>query len=157
MVVILASSVKQFFDPAEQSVLPDVASEEELAAANAFLSISSFGSTAIGFAAAGFLASTGEIAVAFYVDALTFLISAACVSLVKIAPMVIEEETSVSAVVANLKSGVGLLVRTPILRSTLIVFAPGPLRRSACGTSCCCRSRSTPSAAPSSSTGSRRA
>jgi len=124
VVVILASSVKQFFDPAEQSVLPDVASEEELAAANAFLSISSFGSTAIGFAAAGFLASTGEIAVAFYVDALTFLISAAFVSLVKIAPMVIEEETSVKAVVANLKSGVGLLVRTPILRSTLIVFAP---------------------------------
>ena len=31
------------------------------------------------------------------------------------------------AVVANLKSGVGLLVRTPILRSTLFVFAPGPL------------------------------
>jgi len=124
VVVILASSVKQFFDPAQQSVLPDVASEEELAAANAFLSISSFGSTAIGFAAAGFLASTGEIAVAFYVDALTFLISAAFVSLVKIAPMVIEEETSVKAVVANLKSGVGLLVRTPILRSTLIVFAP---------------------------------
>jgi len=124
LVVILASSVKQFFDPAQQSVLPDVASEEELAAANAFLSISSFGSTAIGFAAAGFLASTGEIAVAFYVDALTFLISAAFVSLVKIAPMVIEEETSVKAVVANLKSGVGLLVRTPILRSTLIVFAP---------------------------------
>jgi len=124
VVVILASSVKQFFDPAEQSVLPDVASEEELAAANAFLSISSFGSTAIGFAAAGFLASTGEIAVAFMVDAVTFLVSAACVSFVKIAPMAVDEATSVKAVVANLKSGVGLLVRTPILRSTLIVFAP---------------------------------
>ena len=37
VVVILASSVKQFFDPAKQSVLPDVASEEELAAANSFL------------------------------------------------------------------------------------------------------------------------
>ena len=101
VVVILASSVKQFFDPAQQSVLPDVASEEELAAANAFLSISSFGSTAIGFAAAGFLASTGEIAVAFYVDALTFLFSAACVSFVKIAPMVVDEATSVKAVVAE--------------------------------------------------------
>src|SRR6185369_403446 len=89
VVVILASSVKQFFDPAEQSVLPDVASEEELAAANAFLSISSFGSTAIGFAAAGFLASTGEIAIAFFVDSLTFLFSAGCVSFVKIAPMLV--------------------------------------------------------------------
>jgi CRP-like cAMP-binding protein/predicted MFS family arabinose efflux permease len=124
VVVILASSVKQFFDPAEQSVLPDVATEEELAAANAFLSISSFGSTAIGFAAAGFLASTGEIAIAFFVDSLTFLFSAGCVSFVKIAPMLVDEITSVKAVAANLKSGIGLLVRTPILRSTLLVFSP---------------------------------
>jgi MFS transporter, DHA3 family, macrolide efflux protein len=124
VVVILASSVKQFFDPAEQSVLPDVATEEELAAANAFLSISSFGSTAIGFAAAGFLASTGEIAIAFFVDSLTFLFSAGCVAFVRIAPMVVDEVTSVRAVASNLKSGVQVLVRTPIIRSTLIVFAP---------------------------------
>jgi CRP-like cAMP-binding protein/sugar phosphate permease len=124
LAVILASSVKQFFDPAEQSVLPDVATEEELAAANAFLSISSFGSTAIGFAAAGFLASTGEIAIAFYVDAVTFLLSAVCVAAVRITPLVVDEVTSVKAVVTNLRSGLGLLVRTPILRSTLIVFAP---------------------------------
>ena len=122
--VILASAVKQFFDPAEQSVLPDVASEEELSAANAFLSISSFGSTAIGFAAAGFLASTGDIALAFYVDGLTFLVSAACVFAVRIAPMVSDEVTSVRAVVQNLRAGVSMLLATPILRSTLIVFAP---------------------------------
>jgi CRP-like cAMP-binding protein/sugar phosphate permease len=122
--VVLASSVKQFFDPAEQSVLPDVASEEELSAANAFLSISSFGSTAIGFAAAGFLAASGEIALAFYADALTFLVSAACVFAVKIAPMVVEEATSVRAVAQNLRAGIAMLLGTPILRSTLIVFAP---------------------------------
>lgn len=122
--VILASSVKQFFDPAEQSVLPDVASEEELSAANAFLSISSFGSTAIGFAAAGFLASTGEIALAFYADAITFLASAACIFMVRIAPLVVEETTSIGAVVQNLRAGVSMLLGTPILRSTLIVFTP---------------------------------
>ncbi|MFL5751625.1 MAG: MFS transporter [Chloroflexota bacterium] len=124
VVVILASSVKQFFDPAEQSILPDVATEEELSAANAFLSISSFGSTAIGFAAAGFLAATGEIAIAFYVDAVTFLVSALCIAFVRVAPLVVDEKTSVRAVAENLQSGLGLLFRTPILRSTLIVFAP---------------------------------
>lgn len=124
VIVILASSVKQFFDPAEQSVLPDVASEEELSAANAFLSISSFGSTAIGFAAAGFLASTGDIAIAFYVDAVTFLLSALCILFVRVQPLVVEEATNVKAVFTNLRSGLGLLVRTPILRSTLIVFTP---------------------------------
>ncbi|HEV8545130.1 MAG TPA: MFS transporter [Candidatus Limnocylindrales bacterium] len=124
VVVVLASTVKQFFDPAEQSVLPDVASEEELSAANAFLSISSFGSTAIGFAGAGLLASTGEIALAFYVDALTFLVSAACIFRVRIAALVVEEVTSIGAVVQNLRAGVSMLVGTPILRSTLIVFTP---------------------------------
>ena len=124
VIVLLSSAVKQFFDPAEQSVLPDVASEEELASANAFLSISSFGSTAIGFAAAGFLASTGDIALAFYVDAATFVFSAICVGLVKIKPLVVEETTSVKAVIENLASGVALLWRTPILRSTLLVFMP---------------------------------
>jgi CRP-like cAMP-binding protein/sugar phosphate permease len=124
VVVLCASAVKQFFDPAEQSVLPDVASEEELSAANAFLSISSFGSTAIGFAAAGFLASTGDLFLAFYVDALTFVISAICIFFVKIAPLVVDEATSVKAVVSNLKAGVAMLFGTPILRSTLIVFTP---------------------------------
>jgi DHA3 family macrolide efflux protein-like MFS transporter len=124
VVVLFASAVKQFFDPAEQSVLPDVASEEELSAANAFLSISSFGSTAVGFAAAGFLASTGEINLAFYVDGLTFVLSALCILFVRIAPMVVEEATTVAAVVSNLRAGVSMLWGTPILRSTLIVFAP---------------------------------
>ena len=45
-----------------ESVMPEIATDEELAAANSFLSISSFGSTAVGFAAAGLLARTGEIA-----------------------------------------------------------------------------------------------
>jgi MFS transporter, DHA3 family, macrolide efflux protein len=124
VVVLFASAIKQFFDPAEQSVLPDVASEEELSAANAFLSISSFGSTAIGFAAAGFLASTGDINLAFYVDGVTFVLSAVCIFFVRIAPLVVDETTSVGAVVSNLRAGISMLLGTPILRSTLIVFAP---------------------------------
>ena len=124
VVVLFASAVKQFFDPAEQSVLPDVASEEELSAANAFLSISSFGSTAIGFAAAGFLASTGDINLAFYVDGVTFVLSAICIFFVRIAPLAVQEATNIGAVVSNLRAGISMLLGTPILRSTLIVFAP---------------------------------
>ena len=123
LVVLVASGVKQFFDPAEQSVLPDVASEEELAAANAFLSISSFGSTAIGFAAAGILASI-SLNLAFWFDATTFIFSAVCILFVRIAPNAAQEISNVKAVVDNLRAGIRTLVNTPILRSTLIVFAP---------------------------------
>src|SRR5688572_12482039 len=45
VIILVNSAVAQFFDPAHESVIPEVADEEELAAADAFLSISSFGST----------------------------------------------------------------------------------------------------------------
>jgi CRP-like cAMP-binding protein/sugar phosphate permease len=123
LIVLVASGVKQFFDPAQQSVLPDVASEEELAAANAFLSISSFGSTAIGFAAAGLLASI-SLDLAFWFDAATFIVSAACILFVRIAPNAAPEATNVRAVVENLRAGIRTLIDTPILRSTMLVFTP---------------------------------
>ena len=48
--ILINAGVKQFFDPAYEALIPEIASDEELTAANAFLSIASFGSTAIGFA-----------------------------------------------------------------------------------------------------------
>ena len=55
VIVLLSSSVRQFFDPANDAVLPEVATDEELAAANSLMAIAQFGSTAIGFALAGLL------------------------------------------------------------------------------------------------------
>ena len=123
--LFLAAIVRQFFDPAWESVLPEIATEEELARANSFLSISSFGSTAVGFAAAGFLAGV-NIHLPFIIDAFTFLFSFVCVTLVKLpkhadAP---EESTSIGVVVSNLKSGAKTLWELPILRSLLIAALP---------------------------------
>jgi MFS family permease len=124
VIVLVNAGVAQFFDPAHESVVPDVASDEELAAANSFLSISSFGSTAIGFAAAGLLASAASIEVAFYLDALTFLVSAAFLLAVRVGPMVAEELTSVRVVLANLRVGIRQLNDTPVLRSSLLTGIP---------------------------------
>ena len=63
--ILLNAGVKQFFDPAHDSLIPEMASDEELSSANAFLSIAAFGSTAIGFAGAGLLASTVGLTWAF--------------------------------------------------------------------------------------------
>src|SRR5262245_55137540 len=54
VLLLTNAGIKQFFDPAHDSLIPEMASDEELAAANSFLSIAAFGSTAIGFAGAGF-------------------------------------------------------------------------------------------------------
>jgi DHA3 family macrolide efflux protein-like MFS transporter len=126
-ILFLSATVRQFFDPAWESVLPEIASEDELAAANSFLSISSFGSTAIGFAAAGLLSSLepGEtLRLPFYIDGLTFAFSFALVLFVRIPRIAHEEATSVGIVLGNLRTGISFLWASPILRSTFLVGLP---------------------------------
>jgi MFS family permease len=119
-----AATVRTFFDPAWESVLPEIASEEELTAANSFLSISSFGSTAIGFALAGLLAGV-NIHLPFYIDAVTFGISFLFVLAVKIPAHATEAEPTTLGVIAeNLKSGTTYLLRTPLLRSLFLINIP---------------------------------
>ena len=88
-----AATVRTFFDPAWESVLPEIASEEELTSANSFLSISSFGSTAVGFALAGLLAGI-DIHLPFYIDALTFALSFVLVLAVRIPAHAAQEEST---------------------------------------------------------------
>jgi CRP-like cAMP-binding protein/sugar phosphate permease len=122
--VALVSTISQFFNPANDAVLPEVASDEELTAANSWIMISSFGSTSIGFALSGLLATAFSIEWAFYLDALTFLVSAALIVLVKVGKIEAEGDTSVAVVVANLKEGVATLFGTPILRNLLATGIP---------------------------------
>lgn len=124
VLIALTSAVGQFFEPAHASVLPEVASEEELAAANSFIAISSFGSTAIGFAASGLIASRFPIEWAFYLDGLSFLASALCIMMVRISPLQVEGRTSVATVLNNLREGADFLWNKPILRSLLVVNIP---------------------------------
>ena len=121
VIVMLTSAIGQFFDPAHESVLPEVASDEELAAANSLIAISSFGSTAVGFAMAGLIASAANINWAFYADAITYIISAICVYLISVKPIHAEEETSAAVVIKNLRAGVRQLFSTPVLRSLFSV------------------------------------
>jgi len=124
LILFMAAIVRQFFDPAWESVLPEIATEEELARANSFLSISSFGSTAVGFAAAGFLAAF-VIRYAFLIAAATFLFSLVCVSFVHLPKRAAtEESTSIGVVIGNLREGVATLWQLPVLRSLLIAGLP---------------------------------
>ncbi len=124
VLVVLTSTVGQFFDPAYESVLPETAPDEELAAANSLIAISAFGSTAVGFALSGLIASAFNINWAFYIDALSFLFSAACVFLLRVPGREVVGKTSVGVVVSNLKSGVNFLIKTPALRSIFLLAFP---------------------------------
>jgi len=124
--LLVNASMRQFFDPAYESLIPEIATDDELAAANAYLSIASFGSTAIGFAGAGLLASAFSVSWAFWIDAATFVFAAGCVVLlrVRIPAAGAEEPATVGLVVANLRVGASTIWNTPTLRSLFIVIAP---------------------------------
>ena len=124
VIVFVNSAVAQFFDPAQESVIPDVADDEELAAANSFLSISSFGSTAIGFSAAGLLASLASIEIAFYADAVTFLVCSVLILFVAVRPTVNDEATNVRVVIDGLRDGFRALTGSPILRNSFLSGIP---------------------------------
>ena len=124
LLMLADAGIRQFFDPAHDSLIPEVASDEELAAANSFLSIASFGSTAVGFAGAGLLAGSVGLQWAFILDAVSFLFSAGCIALMGRYPMPKpDEDASVRVIAANLKAGMATLVGTPIIRSIFIVAA----------------------------------
>jgi DHA3 family macrolide efflux protein-like MFS transporter len=123
VIVLLSASVQQFFDPANDSVLPEIASEEELAAANSLMAIAQFGSTAIGFALAGLLIGT-SLELVFWIDAATFLFSGLMISLVAVKPLEVAEKTTVGDVVRNLGVGARFILRSPVLRSATLVRAP---------------------------------
>ncbi|CAN5475995.1 hypothetical protein BH23CHL4_BH23CHL4_16070 [soil metagenome] len=97
-------------------------SPEELAAANSMMTISTVGSTTIGFAAAGIIASRYEISWAFYFDAATFLISAILIWAMSIRKLDAVEDTSVRAVIGSLEEGLTFVRTTPVFRSLMTVL-----------------------------------
>src|SRR5688500_9489375 len=124
VIVALTSGIAQFFDSAHASVLPEVASDEELSAANALMAISSVGSTTIGFAAAGIIASSLDINWAFYLDGFSFLVSGLLILFTNVPSLPVVENTSFHAIRKNLQAGLRVVGMVPILRSLFIVVAP---------------------------------
>jgi len=121
--VAVVSAIGTFFNPAHASVLPEIATDEELAAANSMLAISGFGSTAVGFAAGGLIASAANIDWAFYFNAATFFASALIISRIAIPKLEVDESTNAESVLKNLSMGFSYLWRSDILRSFLIISA----------------------------------
>ena len=122
--VAAVSTISQFFNPANDALLPEVASDEELAAANSWIMISSFGSTSIGFALSGLIATAFNIDWAFWLDSLTFLLSAFLLLRVRVGAVEAQGDTSVSVVIGNLKDGVTTLFGTPTIRNLLLTGLP---------------------------------
>lgn len=121
VLVALSSTVRQFFDPANVSVLPKVTDDEALDAANSFLNISSTASQVLGYAAAGFLAAQVNLGWVFLFDALTFVVAGFLLLQVSVLPHEAADDEGVSSVLADIRSGMAHLFGTPVLRAILLL------------------------------------
>lgn len=121
LLVALSSCARQFYSPAYESVLPELATDEELAAANSLMSISTVGSTAVGYAAAGLLAAQFELSWVFLLDALTFVFAGVCLLGIAVARTEREGGLSAGSVFRDMRAGLDYLVGHRVLRAVLLV------------------------------------
>jgi MFS family permease len=124
IIVALISSITQFFNSAHASVLPEVASEKQLAAATSWMAVASLASTTVGFVAGGVIATGSMLDWAFYLNGLTFLSSAVLIFLMRVPVLPAIEDTSLRAIGRNFRAGLNVVRSTPILRSLLMGIAP---------------------------------
>ena len=83
VISFLMASVAVFFDPCKLTLLPDIVARHQLMRANSLLATGEYLTEIIGYSLAGFLLALVSTATAFRLDAVTFLVSAAALSLLR--------------------------------------------------------------------------
>lgn len=119
-----SSTVALFFEPSRMALVPSIVSEEELMAANALDMTTMSVSELLGIGFAGALVATIGYGAAFWIDAVTFLVSAACVIAVghRIAPRVLPR-LELSVIGRDLRAGFARIRGDGVLRGVTFTFA----------------------------------
>ncbi len=121
-IVLALGAVSAFFIPAQNAVIPLLVRREELLVANSINAQTLQLNKIVGPAAAGFLvAAAGEV-VCFYIDSLSFLLSAALLSLLTARRPLSEAGRGVAAVVADMRQGLSFLAQQPAVRFVVLAM-----------------------------------
>ena len=113
--------VDAFFSPASAALLPDLVSAEILPSANSLSSISAQGAQFVGPAMGALMIALGGTSLAFALDGVSFVISAACVLAlpqVEALPSTTEKEVGV---VQDIREGISTVLDSPWLWVTLVI------------------------------------
>jgi DHA3 family tetracycline resistance protein-like MFS transporter len=125
-------AVEAFFYPAYIAVVPDLVPSEMLPAANSLRSISLQGAQLIGPAIGAAIIALGGTPLAFALDGLSFLISAACVIALPQVPALRSPAEKEEGMLHDIRKGVSTVLHSPWLWVTLViacvstVFLSGP-------------------------------
>ncbi|MCB0071871.1 MAG: MFS transporter [Caldilineaceae bacterium] len=124
VVLAAANSVRQFFDPAHASLIPETVEADRLAAANSMLSISLFGAEMFGLAVAGAMAAAFPLDWIFYLNGVLFFISAAILLPVRLPARTTTPAPTAQPTFVLLREGITSVQRTPALRNFAVVYIP---------------------------------
>ncbi|MGI9647592.1 MAG: MFS transporter [Acidimicrobiia bacterium] len=119
VVAFLQASIGTFFLPARTAMMPTVVPADGLLGANSLSEMSRIVAGVAGTAAAGLIAGVaGSISPVFWIDAVTFLVSAAAVARITVdaSPPATSEQP---AVVQELREGLGFVRRSRLLLGVL--------------------------------------
>lgn len=113
------ASIGTLFNPSRSAMLPRIVGEEKLLAANSVSQTTRVIFNVLGTTAAGIFAAVSDtLALAFVVDAATFLFSALMIHAIRTSGVV--EEGEVGAVWAGVREGLGVLMSSRPLRAVLL-------------------------------------
>jgi len=133
LMIFIAFSIGRFFVPAKLSIIPDLVDNKELLIANSLINTSGMIAAVLGFGISGVLVEKLGAKSGFYLNSLTFLVSAAFIFLIskKSSATVSFEEVSKEivevirkSVFQEIKEGVFYFIRKKDIRFTAgIIFA----------------------------------
>jgi MFS family permease len=120
-IALLVAIASVFFEPAKLSLLPELVSEDSLLAANSLDDASVGIAELIGLALAGLVVVTIGYMGAFWLDAGSYLFSAACILLIayRCAPPVRAGGDFAGSVMCEIKEGLGYIASHAILRELI--------------------------------------
>ena len=127
VVAFLAAALDFFFDVAATSVLPMVLGRERLIDGNVSLTVNNQAAKIAGPSVAGVLIQVVTAPVALVLDALSFLVSAACVAAVRLSEAPLTRRAVRGGWWSEMLDGIKLVIRDDMLRSILGASVLGAL------------------------------
>ena len=122
--MVLNSSVRQFFYPARTASLPMIIKKEQLLSANGFIQTTNQISRMIGPLLAGFLTAAFGLQVAFVVDAVSYVLSAIMIIVIRtnLKPEESKERVTMKGVFVGMKEGAKITFTDGIIGFVVITF-----------------------------------
>jgi DHA3 family macrolide efflux protein-like MFS transporter len=120
MVAFIQAALSTFFNPAKSAFLPRIVSKEQLLVANSVSQMSQIGFGLIGTAVAGIIAATFDtLALAYIIDAGTFLISLTAIVLIR-TDGTPERSTAPVRIWTDVRVGIATTARSRVLLGVMI-------------------------------------